>query len=118
MAVFTRVNGGAKVGQFFGRDINFVLVNLTGIQTNYTNVDSTYEKVVRALQMYGTMSIAGLPSGGNAIFAMEGLQTGATQLDAGTLENAIDAATGGSSTVTVYGISTAPGVGISGNGFA
>lgn len=116
MAVFARVNGGVKEGQFFGRDINFVLVALTGIHTNYTNIDSTFEKVVRALQMFGTMSLVGVPASGNAVFAMEGLQTGTTALNGTSIKTAVDTATSGNSTVTIYGTTTVTG--ISGTGFS
>ena len=120
MATFTRTNGGAKAGEFVGRDLKFVNVALTGIQTNYTNVDSNFEKIVRVLEKYSTVTIVGTPSGGNAMFVVEGLpptisdntadQSGGTAI-ASALKTDIDAATGGSSTITIY-------QGISGNTFA
>ena len=121
MAVFARAaHTGAKSGQFYGRDINFVRVALSGIETTYTQPDSTFEKVVRTLQMYGTMSIVGVPASGDAVFAMEGLQTG-SGVAATVIKTAIDAAVGGgaNSTITIYGTSSGNfGVGISGNVFA
>jgi len=80
MAVFARVAPtGAKVGQFVGRDLAFVLLAKTGIQTNYTNVDSDFEKAVRILQLHGTMTIVGTPDSGNVIFVMEGLSNRSTK---------------------------------------
>jgi hypothetical protein len=111
MATFARTNGGSTYGEFIGRDLKYVKVALTGIDTSYTAVDSAYEKTVRALEKYSTVTIAGIPASGNAIFAVEGLpttigdnsadQSGGTAI-AVAVKADIDAATSGTSTITVY----------------
>ena len=98
MAVFVRTRGGAAAGEFVGRDLTFVKVALTGIHTSYTAVDSDFEKTVRALQTYGTITIVGVPAAGVAMFVMEGISNIGTT---GNMQTAIDAATGGTSTVTL-----------------
>jgi hypothetical protein len=120
MAQFTRTNGGAAAGEFVGRDLQFVNVALTGIQTSYTAVNSNYEKIVRVLEKYSTVTITGIPSGGNAVFMVEGLpptvsdntpdQSGSTSI-VSQLQTDANAATGGSCVFTVYN-------GISGTSFA
>lgn len=120
MATFARVNGGALAGEFVGRDLKFVNVALTGIQTGYTSPDSNFEKVVRVLQKYSTVTIVGTPASGNAVFVVEGLpttvgdntadQSGGTAIVA-QLQTDANAATGGSCVFTVYG-------GLSGSSFA
>jgi hypothetical protein len=111
MATFARTTVNTAVGEFIGRDLKYVKVALTGIDTSYTAVDSAYEKTVRALEKYCTVSIAGIPVSGNAIFAVEGLpttvsdntadQSGGTAIGA-AIKADIDAATSGTSTITVY----------------
>lgn len=98
MAVFARVNGGAKVGQFVGRELEFVLLAKTGIQTGYTDVDSNFEKAVRVLQTYGTMTIVGTPDSGNVIFVMEGMSNRATKAN---IEADLTAAGVTSCTITI-----------------
>ena len=75
MATFTRANGGATAGEFFGRDLKFVKCNSTGIHTSYTAADSDLEKVTRILSMYSTISVVGTPASDNVMFVVEGLPT-------------------------------------------
>jgi hypothetical protein len=75
MAVFTRVNGGGKAAELFGRDLKYVKVSSSGLETSYTNPDSDYEKVIRVLERYSTVSVTGIPTSGNAVFVVEGLPT-------------------------------------------
>ena len=120
MATFARVNGGALAGEFVGRDLKFVNVALTGIQTGYTAPESNFEKVVRVLEKYSTVTIVGTPAAGNAMFVVEGLpptvndnspdQSGSTTIVA-QLQTDANAATGGSCVFTVYN-------GLSGTSFA
>jgi hypothetical protein len=111
MATFTRTNGVSTYGEFIGRDLKYVKVALTGIETSYDTVNSAYEKTVRALEKYSTVTITGIPASGNAIFAVEGLpttvsdntadQSGGTAIGA-AIKADIDAATSGTSTITIY----------------
>lgn len=120
MATFTRVNGGALAGEFVGRDLKFVKCALTGIETGYTAAESNFEKVVRVLERYSTVTIVGTPSSGNAMFVVEGLattvsdntadQSGSTTIVA-QLQTEANAATSGSCVFTVYN-------GLSGTTFA
>lgn len=120
MATFTRTNGGALAGEFIGRDIKFVKLALTGVHTGYASPDSNFEKCVRVLSQYCTVTVVGTPASGAAMFVVEGLptkvgdnsadQSGGTAI-ASALATAADAATGGTTTWTVYG-------GLSGDTFA
>ena len=120
MATFARTNGGTTAGEFIGRDIKFVNCALTGIHTGYTAVDSDLEKVTRVLSKFCTVTVVGTPASGNVTFVVEGLptkvgdnsadQSGGTAI-ATALATDADAATGGSTTWTVYN-------GLSGTSFA
>lgn len=118
MATFTRVNGGTTAGEFIGRDVKFVKCALTGIHTSYTAVDSNLEKVTRVLSKFATITIVGTPASDNVVFMVEGLPTGNVKDYTGTsaaiataLATDADAATGGSTTWTIYN-------GLSGTTFA
>jgi hypothetical protein len=73
MATFTRTNGGGKAGEFVGRDLKYVKCTSTGIETSYTAPDSDYEKVIRILEKFSTVTITGIPVSSNAVFVCEGL---------------------------------------------
>jgi hypothetical protein len=111
MAVFTRVNGTAQPGAFYGLQPRFFNVALTGVHTGYTAVDSTFEKVVRGISTVASIVVLGTPASGNVVVAIDNSFGGRGSDSAtATLAAAIDAATGGSSTVTE--------VVLSGNGLA
>jgi hypothetical protein len=111
MAEFTRTNGGALAGEFFGRDLKYVKATLTSLETGYTAAESNYEKIVRVLEKYSTVSITGIPASNNAIFVVEGLpttvgdntadQSGGTAIGVQLMSEA-NTATGGSVGITVY----------------
>lgn len=67
--LLTRVNGGAfpigSVGQTLvtGRPLTFYTVGLTGVHTNYSAVDSDFEKLVRAIETVGSIELLGTPGG-------------------------------------------------------
>jgi hypothetical protein len=109
MATFTRTNGGVTAGEFIGRDVKFVKCALTGIHTGYTAVDSNLEKVTRVLSKFATITIVGTPAADNVVFMVEGLPagnvqdvTGSSAAIATALATDADAATGGSTTWTIY----------------
>jgi hypothetical protein len=120
MATFTRVNGGTTAGEFVGRELKFVKCALTGIHTGYTAAESDLEKVTRVLSRFCTVTVVGTPASDNVMFVVEGLptklgdssadQSGGTAIATG-LATYADAATGGSTTWTVYN-------GLSGTSFA
>ena len=107
MPGLTRVNGGTGPIELIGRDIDWVLVASTGIDTTYTAVDSNLEIAMRVIENYGTVTIVGTPNGANVRFAVEGLSANAAILDA-----ALDAAIAGNSPVTTVD------TGLDGAGFA
>lgn len=114
----TRTNGGVTAGEFIGRDVKFVKCALTGIHTGYTAVDSNLEKVTRVLSKFCTITVVGTPASDNVIFLVEGLPsgnvldvTGTSAAIATALATDADAATGGSTTWTIYN-------GLSGTSFA
>jgi len=121
MATFTRVNGGALAGEFVGRDLKFVKVASTGIETGYTTPNSDFEAVVRVLERFSTVTVVGTPASGNAMFLVEGLpttvgdntpdQSGGTAIVAQLQTEANAATQSGAVTVTVYN-------GLSGTSFA
>ena len=121
MATFTRANGGALAGEFVGRDLKWVKCTSTSIETSPGAADSDFEKVVRILQKYSTVTIVGTPASSNAMFVVEGLPTtvgdnSADQSGGTAIVNQLNADANvslGSAAVrfTVYG-------GLSGNTFA
>lgn len=101
MAVFTRVNGTAQPGAFYGLQPRFFNVALTGIHTGYTAVESTFEKAVRGINSVASIVVLGTPASGNVVVAVDNSFGGrGTDSATDTLAAAIDAATGGTSTVT------------------
>lgn len=111
MAVFTRVNGTAQPGAFFGLQPRFFNVALTGVHTGYTAVDSAFEKAVRGINAVASIVILGTPASGNFVVAVDNSFDGRGDASAAaTLKSAIDAATGGNATITE--------VALSGNGLA
>lgn len=62
----TRVNGSAKVEAFYGLQPTFLKVTIPtaklNMHTNFANVNSNYEKVVRAVQTVGSIVLAGEPA--------------------------------------------------------
>jgi hypothetical protein len=118
MASFTRVNGYAAPGEFIGRDVKFVKCAATGLETAYDAAESNFEKVVRVLQKFCTVTIVGTPASGNCMFMVEGLPSGLVNDVTGTsadiaavLATDANAATGLTTTWTIYN-------GLSGNTFA
>ena len=111
MAVFTRVNGTAQPGAQYGLQPRFFNVALSGVHTGYTAVDSAFEKAVRGINSVASIVILGTPASGNFVVVVDDSFGGRGSDSAtATLAAAIDAATGGSSTVTE--------VALSGNGLA
>ena len=105
----TRTNGWAVPAEQVGRDIKFVKVAASGIETSYAAADSDFEQVVFALQKHCSITIVGTPASGNCVFMVEGLPsgniidvTGSSAAIATALATDIDAASGLTSTVTIY----------------
>ena len=118
MATFTRTNGWAAVGEFVGRDVKFVKCAATGLETSYAAADSNFEKAVRVLEKFCTVTVVGTPASGNCVFLVEGLPTGnvldingSSAAIATALATDADAANGLTSTWTIYN-------GLSGTTFA
>jgi len=64
------------LGEFIGRDVKFVKLAATGVETNYASSDSNFAKATRVLAKFCTITIVGTPSSGNVIWLVEGLPTG------------------------------------------
>jgi hypothetical protein len=118
MATITRTNGWAVASELVGRDLKFVKIAASGLETSYQAADSDFEQAVRALAKFCTITIVGTPASGNCMFAVEGLPAGSVQDYTGSsaaiataLATDIDAASGLTSTVTIYN-------GLSGTTFA
>lgn len=66
MAGITRVNGSARVEAFYGLQPTFLRITIPtaklNMHTNFGNVNSNYEKVVRAVQTVGSIVLAGEPT--------------------------------------------------------
>ena len=89
-------NAGAYQEHHSGGNINWFRVTLTGIETSYNTADSNWEKTLKAMAGFGTIVHAGLPASNDAMFGLEGCPTDQTA----AMATAVDAATGGSSTIT------------------
>lgn len=79
MAVFARTRGNESGvnGEFFGRDLQFIKVTVAGAGkaaiSTLTGPNCALAVICQAVQMYGTVSIVGEPSGDDAILCVEGL---------------------------------------------
>lgn len=86
----TRVNGGILTAELVGRDLKWVNITSTGIDTAQGAINSNLELVVRAVQSYGTVTLVGNaantgPAGNTqpqVMLAVEGLNANATALAA------------------------------------
>lgn len=115
MADLTRVHGsGAATGAgsagtfneiHSGGNINFYQIAGTAIHTSYDDVNSNWEKAVKAMSGFGTVVVLGVPASNVAIVGLEGAPTDATTLTA--MGTATTAASGISCTVTSVAISAA-----------
>ena len=103
MAIVTRVNGTVVPSEQVGRDLKFVKLNVTGIETTYNTVDSDFEKNTRMLQQFCSITIVGTPASSNVVYVVEGLPVtvGGTAI-ATVLKTAGEAAAGGTQTWTIY----------------
>lgn len=109
MATFTRTNGYAVPSEQVGRDVKFVKVVLSGIETGYNAAGSNHEKCTNVLAKFCTITLVGTPASNNALWMVEGLPTGnvidvtgSTAAIATALATDADAATSGSTTWTIY----------------
>ena len=66
-------------GEFVGRDLKFLKIESTGIDTNYTYTNSNFANITRVVQKFGTTTIVGTPASGVAIYVVEGLPTGSVK---------------------------------------
>ena len=115
MADLTRAHGAASntaagsAGTFneihSGGNINFYQIAGTGIESSYTDVNSNWEKAIKAMSGFGTVAVMGVPASNVAIVGLEGSPTDATTLTA--MGTATTAASGISCTVTSVAISAA-----------
>ena len=115
MADFTRTagtassttadNAGAFGEHHTGGNINFYNIAASGIHTSYTNVNSNWEKALKAMEGFGTLVVVGTPASNVAIVGLEGSSTAAATLS--LMNTAVTAASTISSTVTNVSISAA-----------
>jgi len=115
MADFTRTagtassttanNAGAFGEHHSGGNINFYQLAATGIETNYTNVNSNWEKALKAMSGFGTVVVVGTPASNVAIVGLEG--SGTTSADTTLMTTATTDASGLTCTVTNVSISAA-----------
>ena len=98
-------NAGAFGEHHSGGNINFYQIAASAIHTSYTDVNSNWEKALKAMEGFGTLVVVGTPASNVAIVGLEGSSTAAATL---TLMNtAVTAASTISSTVTNVSISAA-----------
>lgn len=109
MASLVRTNGWALAGEFIGRDIKFVKCTATGLETSYLAADSNFEKAVRVLAKFCTITVVGTPASANCVFVVEGLPAGNVKDYTGTsaaiatvLATDADASNGLTSTWAIY----------------
>lgn len=91
-----RVYGGAAPVVTTGRALSMFTVSLTDVHVNYEEVDSDFEKLVRAIETVGTIEILGTPSSGAFRVAISGSSKSASDLET------ICAAAVATTTVTAY----------------
>jgi len=101
----TADNAGAFGEHHTGGNINFYNIAASGIQTSYTDVNSNWEKALKAMSGFGTIVIVGTPASNVAIVGLEGSSTAAATLV--LMNTAVTAASTISSTVTNVSISAA-----------
>ena len=87
----TRYNGGALPFVSTGRELAFYTVSLTNVHVNYANVDSDFEKLIKAIETVATVEILGTPAAGAFRVAISGAAP-AANTTAGSLEGICNAA--------------------------
>lgn len=96
MAV-SRINGGAlpigSVGKTLvtGRALSMYTISLTNVHVNYSNPDSDFEKLVRAVETVSSVELLGTPGAGAFRIAVTGL-TGNSTVDTDTIQLACNTA--------------------------
>lgn len=115
----TRIHGGAVPGTFHGGyQLEWYKVehNSVNFATNYANVDSNFEKAVRAIENVATVVVLGVPTSAGFVVGIDdgsyfgrGDNTGFVDNSVATLKAAIEAAVGTTATVTALTLS---GVGL------
>ena len=100
-ANYLKASPSAKFGT---RDLTFISVSVSGVDTNYANADSLFSKTVRALQQSVEVYFIGTPASGAFVAAISAdtasnvdSKSGATESGTGwgLLEAAIAAGNGG-----------------------
>ena len=69
----SQVNGYATAGEFVGRDVKFVKVNYSGIAATVGTVNGNFDKAVKVLEQYSTVTIVGTAATDDCMFMVEGL---------------------------------------------
>jgi hypothetical protein len=77
-----RVYGGAAPVVTTGRALNMFTVSLANVHVDYEEVDSDFEKLVRAIETVGTVEILGTPSSGAFRVAISGSSQTSLELEA------------------------------------
>ena len=57
----------ANFSQFGTRELAFISISVTGLDTNYANANSTFSKTVRALQQLVEVYFVGTPASGAVV---------------------------------------------------
>lgn len=78
MATITRVHGNAAPFEAIGRDIEWVLINVsTWVSGDFTTTPndpgSNLEAVTKAMSVFSTITIQGLATANDIIYGLEGL---------------------------------------------
>ena len=115
----TRVHGTALPGTFHGGyQLEWYKVEHSSVNfaTNYTTVNSDFEKAVRAIENVATVVVLGTPTAAGFVVGIDdgsyfgrGDNTGAVDNSVATLKSAVEAAVGTTATVTALTLS---GVGL------
>jgi hypothetical protein len=87
---------------FGTRDLAFYLIDIANIETSVDATNSVFTKVIRGVQSVGELYYVGEPTANGVIVAVaQQTLTNSTDDNSQTLAEAVDAATGGTSTVTL-----------------
>ena len=94
----------APSSRFGTRELSFYSVALTGVETNYTDSNSNFAKAIRGIMLNAEVFFVGTPAAGAFVVAVA-TDTCGNEIEGASsrtlsLKEAVDVATGGSSTVT------------------
>jgi hypothetical protein len=107
MAYTVKAHGSTLPSTNFAtRKLGFFKIALSGIETNYANVGSTFQLAIQGVQQIAELYAVGTPDSGNVIvvLSLDTITSDGSSSVTDMIDAAVTASAGGSVTVTQYSL--------------